>query len=123
MFVNLTPHPVTIFGDDDTEVTTIPTSGMVARLTETATETETGSIDGIASVAVTLGAVDGLPDPTDGVIYIVSMPLLMGMRASGNTRMDVRYPYGQVRDAEGRIMGCRSLGDIPTADHKGIVDS
>jgi hypothetical protein len=110
VFVNLTPHDITIFGDDDTEVTTIPTSGVVARIAESAEGTE--PIDGVATTQVVLGQIQGLPESEDGTVYVVSMPLLMGMRAMGDQRLDVRYPYGQVRDEQGRIKGCRSLATL-----------
>jgi hypothetical protein len=108
-FTNLTPHPVCVY-DGDQVVTDIPASGTVARLTEDVRVAE--PIGGIRATTVTIGSVTGLPDPQDGVTYIVSMPLLMGMAAAGIDRPDVVYPFGQVRDDQGRIIGCRSLARI-----------
>jgi len=110
MLINLTPHPVTVF-DGDTPILTIPPSGTVARLTETATEAP--PIGGVAVTSVRLGKTTGLPEQQDGVTYIVSMPLLMGVMTSATwQRRDLVYPYGQVRDADGRIIGCRGLARI-----------
>jgi hypothetical protein len=106
VFVNLTPHPVTLFDYRDEVVLTIPASGTAARLAETPVD------DGQCRTVVSLGEPIGLPDPVDGTTYIVSMPLLMGMAAAGIDRPDCRYPYGQVRDVGGRIMGCRSLARL-----------
>jgi hypothetical protein len=109
-FVNLTPHAVTIYGPDDQTTTTIPTSGTVARLAETTEPSD--AIGAIPTVTVHLGQVDGLPAAEDGTTYVVSMPLLMGMAAAGIDRPDCVYPFGQVRDAQGRIIGCRQLARI-----------
>jgi hypothetical protein len=108
-FVNLTPHAVNIYQADGT-VTEIPTSGTIARITETAYPA--GQIDGIDLTEVALGALDGVPAPTKDTIYIVSMPLLMAAAAMGLDRSDLAYPYGQVRDGQGRIIGCRSLARL-----------
>jgi len=114
VFVNLTPHPVTIFDNGFSEhmdmILAVEPSGTVARLIETVRPD--GSIDGMPAVSVALGEVSGLPEPQEGVTYIVSMPTLMGMRAAGNTRSDVRYPFDQVRDGNGRIIGCKGLATI-----------
>ena len=62
---------------------------------------------------VRLGCVSPiLPEMDHGVIHIVSMPLLMGMRAAGIDRPDFMYPYGQVRDGNGRILGCKGLARL-----------
>ena len=108
-YVNLTPHAVTVIGEDGVTILNVPTSGTVARLSETAT---TPSSDGVPMVVVSLGDVAGLPEPQECVTYIGSMPLLMGMKAAGINRPDVVYPYGQVRDGAGRIIGCRSFATI-----------
>ena len=110
VFVNLTPHPVTIFDQDGNIVLAVEPSGTVARLTETVRPD--GGIGEASAVSVALGEISGLPEPQEGITYIVSMPTLMGMRAAGNTRSDVRYPFDQVRDGNGRIIGCRGLATI-----------
>ena len=112
MFVNLTPHDVAVF-DGDVAVLIIPATGLVARISESVDELASGPLGGgIDGVTVVLGEVEDLPQPQDDVIYIVSMPTMMGLRAAGSTRTDVRYPYGQVRDDWGRIIGCRALATL-----------
>jgi hypothetical protein len=109
MLVNLTPHDVTVY-DGDQIVMTVRPSGTVARLAETATPD--GVVAGVPGTVVTLGAIEGLPAPDGETTYVVSMPLLMGALASGVDRADLVYPYGQVRDGQGRIIGCRSLARL-----------
>lgn len=109
-FVNLTPHGVRVYGSDGSVIADIPASGAVARLSEQVSDAQ--CTDGIPEVQVTLGEVEGLPDPVQGTLYIVSLPLMMGLLAAGSTRQDVRYPYDPVRDGQGRIVGCRSLAEM-----------
>lgn len=54
------------------------------------------------------GEVEGLPAPSNGTIYIVSS--LVAARCVGRT--DVFIPNESVRDEQGRIVGCRSLGRV-----------
>jgi hypothetical protein len=108
-YVNLTPHAVVIRDHDD--ITTVyEGSGAVARITETATGEP--SPDTHRRVTVQLGALDGLPDPQDGVVYIVSMPAAMALAAAGDKRTDVVYPYDLYRDTDGRVIGAHSLARI-----------
>jgi hypothetical protein len=109
-YVNLTPHAVNILAEDGTQILSVPPSGTVARIAETAHPA--GERDGIPFAEVSLGDVHGLPAAEDGVTLIGSMPLLMAMAAAQIARPDAVYPYGQVRDGEGRIIGCRSLATM-----------
>jgi len=113
MLVNVTPHPVVIYGQGDTVLADIPASGVIARIAETVTPCP--AVDGLPGSLVTLGEIEGLPEPVEGTWVIVSMPLAMAALAARSTRADLVYPYGQVRDGGGRIIGCRSLGTITSA--------
>ena len=117
--VNLTPHAVAVYADDQ-PIVSVPASGVVARLDEMTTAD--GVIAGIPAVTVDLGNVTGLPVPAEGATYIVSMPTLMGLAAAGS-RPDCYYPFGQVRDDRGRIIGCRSLARVPTPTTTLKIDS
>jgi hypothetical protein len=100
--INLTPHPITI-EPAGYIAETIPPTAPPARV-KTVT-TQLGVVRGVPIVAETLGAVEGLPDPTDGVCYIVS-----GMvRAAVPDRADVLSPGALIRDDAGRVVGCASL--------------
>jgi len=118
--VNLTPHEVTVKTDGGEIV--IPPSGQVARCAEKrspapALETEMGSIP---VSRASYGAVEGLPDPQPGVVYIVSALVL----AAVPERRDVFAPGPAIRDEEGRIIGCDGLSCSPAylesaPDYKG----
>lgn len=69
------------------------------------------SVDEIISVPIYTthySEVVDLPDPHDGIVYIVSS--LVATRV--HDRDDVFIPDDSVRDDRGRIIGCRSLGRI-----------
>lgn len=106
-YVNLTPHRVVVYSGN-TVIADIPTSGTIARLAERV-EVEGRGLN--TWTTVRLDDAEGLPAPENGVVYVVSMPLAMGLLASG-PRDDVVYPYGQVRDEAGRIVGCRGFARI-----------
>lgn len=105
IIINLTPHDITfIGGNGDKRI--IARSGKLARV---AAKTVTvGSIDGIPVTATEFGEVEGLPEPAENTIYIVSS--LVAQRVPERT--DVYIPSESVRDENGRIIGCKSLGKI-----------
>lgn len=107
--INLTTHPVIVYAGDR-PVASWPPSGGFARLEEV--------VDGKGSLATDQGEVPGvriryservadLPEPRAGTAYIVSRVL-----AAAVPRDDLYFPYNEVRDAEGRIVGCRALGQF-----------
>jgi hypothetical protein len=104
--VNLTPHPVAIYRSgalEDGPDEVIPTSGTVARVA--ATELGTG-ISGSGRVFewVQYGAVHDLPPQAPATDYIVSLVVALACR-----RDDLLAPFGEVRNAEGTMVGCRFL--------------
>lgn len=120
--INLTPHEINIHipnvwdmeglpnlemnVDHGITTVTIPASGTIARCK---TERKViGNIDGIQITSTVFGEVEGLPEPKEGVVYIVSS--LVAQAAKDRT--DVFIPDDTVRDEQGNIIGCRSLGRI-----------
>lgn len=99
-FVNLTPHEIVVMGEPEVRV---PPSGDVARVS-VVTE-PLGSIGGVPAFIERSGPVEGLPEPRDGVIYIVSTLV----RVAVPRRVDVASPGQLVRDPDGRPVGCRGL--------------
>ena len=95
-FVNCTPHAIKL---NDGRV--FEPSGSIARVSQTISDFDE---DGIATQS--FGAVTGLPEPQDGVIYIVSAMVLGRAQAEGRT--DVVAPAtghkNCVRDEGGRIV-------------------
>lgn len=107
-FINLTPHEITVFSDSDaTSSMVVPRSGKIARVSSM---TQTVHNDwGFPVVRTTFGAVEGLPDPEEGVALIVSGMVLDAMKASGVYRDDLFAPGQLLRDASGAPMGCIGL--------------
>lgn len=104
-FINLTPHAINFIKEDGSTLT-IPASGTLARMTTLTVVT--GEIDGIPITETVFGKVEGLPAPSEGNIFIVSS--LVAQRVPD--RNDVFIPSESVRDEQGRIIGCKSLGRI-----------
>lgn len=81
-FINCTPHAITVEG-----LGPLPASGSVPRCTTE--RSEATSVGGVRVITQKMGAVTGLPDPVEGVFYIVS-GLVLG--ALNGTRPDVVAP-------------------------------
>lgn len=94
--INLTPHPITV-GD-----TTFPPSGTVARVQAGFTPI----VDGVCHQ--TFGDIVDLPDPQDGVRFIVS-----GLVFAATNRIDVFAPAtghpDVVRNDQGHIVSVPAL--------------
>lgn len=103
--VNLTPHEINLIMDNG-EVLTIEPSGTVARVT--ATTVICGRIGAIPITTTEFGEVENLPSPEAGTYYIVSSIVAQSCK----DREDVFVPNESVRDENGRIIGCKSLGRI-----------
>ena len=108
--INLTPHQVTVVAEDDTVLAEWPASGAVARLRETQVDgihlgTEQGAIP--TDQVTYADDVTGLPPEQAGTLLIVSRIL-----AAQVHRADLYFPSREVRDEQGRIIGCRALGQF-----------
>ena len=113
--INMTPHAVRVFLDaDGVNVHTYMPSGKSIRL-----ESETykvGEIDGVPIIRTIYGnpviVADGVSEElyfeAPGVYYIVSAMVAQALPH----RKDLLVPAEQVRDSDGKIIGCRSLGTI-----------
>ena len=102
MFVNLTPHALNVRKADGTFLE-LPPSGTVAR--RSVERVVVGEIDGVTVYATKFGELEGLPEPSDGTVYIVSA---LAAQACGD-RDDVLVPGEAIRDEAGRIIGCNGL--------------
>jgi hypothetical protein len=68
--------------------------------------------------------VTGLPAPTAGVAYIVSLVAVEGACRAMRSLHDLFSPGRQIRDADGKVTGCASLvrhGWIPAVARSGGV--
>jgi len=108
--INLTPHEVNIAIDGNAIFMVIPPSGTVARAATRREQVGVIDIDGIEIPVnrVCYGQVENLPDPADGVFYIVSA--IVAQAAPG--RQDLLVPDDTIRDSQGRITGARALARI-----------
>lgn len=102
--INLTPHAINFITEVGTTI--IQPSGTIARLsTKTVV---TGEINGIPVTETVFGDIENLPAPETDTIYIVSS-LIAGRCKDRN---DIFIPNESVRDGQGNIIGCKSLGRI-----------
>lgn len=102
--INLTPHDVNIcdeYGDE--VIKTYKASGIIARVSHGWSTVD--YVDGVPVVVRTNEKIVNLPDPQEGVFYIVSNIVLDYCP----DRLDILAPVLQVKDRDGRIIGCRAL--------------
>lgn len=107
---NLTPHSINILNDNNEVIVTIEPSGIIARAAQTKGLVEELCVDGmtIPVYKSEFGKVENLPEPEKDTIFVVSA--LTAQACKG--RPDVYITDNPVRDEQGRIIGCRSLGKI-----------
>jgi len=102
--INKTPHPVHVINGNDDVVRTFPLEGAPIRLKAESVQDE--PIDGVPTSRTVFGEPEGLPEYVEGIFYIVRQ-LVKNALAD---RVDLLVPAEVVRDKEGNIIGCRSLG-------------
>ena len=121
--INATPHSITLVSRRGVEqdskkqflaeaktveiLREIPPSGILARVSMV--NSPAGKIDGIAIESVIYGEIEGLPEPQEGVYYIVSG--LVAAAAAKIGRVDCLAPGALVRDKNNPslILGCLFL--------------
>lgn len=99
---NFTPHVVRVVDEEGSLVREFPSNGL-ARVASSEVIVE--EFDGIQLSKTHFGDVEGLPDAEDGTLLIVSRLV----KAAMPERADLVCPGMQVRDDEGRVIGCKSL--------------
>lgn len=129
--INLTPHPVVLLDADESVALELPKFRDPPRAKEERQKEgdirtkrdhplqmyadpslnpygiERSIID-IPVNRVSLGSVEGLPEPLNGVAYIVSRIVA----EAAPERDDLYIPDETVRDEEGRIIGCKALAQV-----------
>jgi hypothetical protein len=119
--INATPHSITLVSREGVEqdnrrqflaetveiLREIPPSGILARVSMV--NLPAGEIDGIAIESVTYGEIEGLPEPQEGLYYIVSGWVAAAAAEIG--RKDCLAPGALVRDKNNPslILGCLFL--------------
>ena len=107
--VNLTPHEVKIVDGGNNVVAVFPSDG-VARASQH--DVLVDEINSIPVVKTEFGEVLGLPEPTEGIVYIVSRITVEAAQAQGRSTDDLLVTSGAVRDSQGRIVGCRAFARL-----------
>lgn len=105
MVVNKTPHPVHIVDASGKVLRTYVKGGDPIRL---AVQTVSGDPlpDGTPTSRTVFGDPVGLPDYSAGTFYIVSQLVKNALPH----RSDLLVPAQVLRDDQGNILGCQSLG-------------
>ena len=101
--INLTPHTINII-EDGTVKAAFPSQG-IARASQTSEAV--GNLDGIELVRMAFGKTEDLPAPAAGTFYVVSIITANAAKAEGRTTDDLVITADPVRDAEGKIIGCK----------------
>jgi hypothetical protein len=104
MIFNLCPHTIHLFEGDLIKYSFKP-SGVIARCEEITSPIYILDEDRIPVVNKSYGEVKDLPEEREGIYYIVSMMV----RNALPDRMDLLSPGDMVRDAEGKILGCKNF--------------
>jgi len=103
ILINLTPHPINICDEAGKVVRVFQSEGLVRLKAVTVT---VGEIDGIHLTRTEFGQPEGLPEFSEGKMYIVSQLVKSALPG----RKDLLVPSEVVRDEKGNIIGCKALG-------------
>lgn len=110
--VNLTPHDVTLYRDDEVvHVWEAPEQGQDwVRRSDRLVPQDPLRVDGLDVPHTHLepGPLTGIPDDEEGTGFIVSR-----ISAAAARRSDFFFPVDEVRDERGTLRGCRGLGSFP----------
>jgi hypothetical protein len=120
--INLTPHPIRIYGwdvpdrfnlGDHEPQTVLEPSGTVARIGEIELGTQTLRGCDTHVEFVEFHHANGLPPKYDNwdantTWYVVSLALALSM-VGEHGRGDLLVPFREIRNPEGTTIGCRSL--------------
>jgi len=106
--MNLTPHEVVLVRGETRLI--IPPSGTVARVASDRRVVATIEVDGLRVPIneVVFGQVENLPDPAEGVFYVVSALVARALPE----RQDLLVPDDTLRDERGQIVGARALARV-----------
>ena len=102
IILNYTPHTLNIYNEAGEEVASLPPSGQVARVA--VSKVKKGEIDGIPLFTTQTGDLEGLPEPAENTIYVVS-----GMFRAACRRPDLWQPGELLRNEAGQPIGCIGL--------------
>lgn len=105
--VNYTPHDVTVYSlDGETPIVTVPKAGTFIRVAETVTPLSEAGVP-LVKIERDPNRIEGLPPEVEGRYLIVSDITYQAAAPLG--REDLVRTGSAVRDADGRIVGCKGL--------------
>lgn len=103
--VNLTPHTIHVYdAEGETRIATFPSAGVARVETKHSLAGMSGELQ-IPQFVTVYGAVEGLPEPQEGIMFVVSLLV----RQALPDRMDLASPGELIRDEEGLPIGCKGL--------------
>lgn len=105
MVINKTPHAVHIMDDNGDIIRTYESQLPPIRISTTIHKGQPLP-DGTPTTITLFGKVEDLPEPTVEVFYIVSQLVKNELPH----RQDLFVPAEVMRDKDGNIIGCKSLG-------------
>lgn len=97
--INLTPYNLNVIGKTEP----IKPSGTTARLHTNLMKV--CEIDGIPIMSSVNSGVSNLPEPKEGVLYIVAAYI----RQACSDRKDLASPAKVIRDEKGAVIGCAAF--------------
>lgn len=100
--INMTPHPLNVWNENTQKFTSFRTEGSI-RLNHI--NEYIGEFEGIPLYKTTVVSKEPLPEPEDGVIYIVSSVV----RSAFQERNDFWQPGRLLRDEDRKVIGCVGL--------------
>lgn len=113
MILNLTPHPIRLYAPDRPDGIDDLDPGLLRIIEPERTPARLGMVpltneyrDSVPVELVEYGHAQDLPPRVDGVSYVVSLPVALGLAAK---RDDLLVPYREARNASGTVIGCRQL--------------
>lgn len=115
---NMTPHTITLIVEG--VKVDFPSEGIIratqkdVKVDEIVTDLDLGNSSAGFTIPVfssTFGAPEGVPENLDG-IYIVSSLAFQSLKAAGMPMEHFVVPSGTIRDAEGKIIGCKGFARI-----------
>ena len=115
---NMTPHVVTLIVEgvrvDYPSEGVIRASQKDVKVDEIVTDLDLGNSSAGFTIPVfssSFGAPEGVPEKLDG-IYIVSSLAYQSLKAAGMPMEHFVVPSGTIRNAEGKIIGCKGFARI-----------
>ena len=112
--INLTGRKLDIYNEEGKEIiVSIPSDGTA---TVQVSRTECGKVGDFALHRTEYGEIEGLPDPSDGITYIVNFFVLNALKYHNIKRDDCVSPdtafQSAVRDEQGHVIGIRGFQAI-----------